>query len=169
MYPNTNYCFEFELIFSDYYTFLGNCPPTPPLSQHKHLLLTQGKTLVQGRGRWAVSQSAFSKLLVSAVDYNTTEIRFQKYLLQGVLSNVCHFEMTTVSETVFKRPQRNECARNTGTDSDLVTCNRQTTLAPSLSDGIYAWSINFTIDYTSIRRTVRIDPYFSLLLLFDSQ
>ena len=40
MYLNTNYCFEFELIFSDYYTFLGNCPPTPPLSQHKHLLLT---------------------------------------------------------------------------------------------------------------------------------
>ena len=39
MYLNTNYCFEFKLIFSDY-TFLGNCPPTPPLSQHKHLLLS---------------------------------------------------------------------------------------------------------------------------------
>ena len=24
----------------DHYTFLGNCPPTPPLSQHSHLLLT---------------------------------------------------------------------------------------------------------------------------------
>ena len=24
----------------DYYTFLGNCPPTPPLSQYSHLLLT---------------------------------------------------------------------------------------------------------------------------------
>ena len=36
--------------------FLGNCPPTPPLSQHQYLLLTQGKMLAQGRGRWAVSQ-----------------------------------------------------------------------------------------------------------------
>ena len=24
----------------DHYTFLGNCPPTPPLSRHSHLLLT---------------------------------------------------------------------------------------------------------------------------------
>ena len=24
----------------DHYTFLGNCPPTPPLSQHSYLLLT---------------------------------------------------------------------------------------------------------------------------------
>ena len=103
MYLNTNYCFEFKLIFSDYYTFLGNCPPTHPLSQNKHLLLTSGKMLAQGRGRWAVSQSTFLKLLVSAVDHNTIELRFQKYLLQGVLSNVCHFKMTTVSETVFNR------------------------------------------------------------------
>ena len=40
----------------DYYTFLGNCPHTPPLRQHQHLLLTQGIMLAQGRGRWAVSQ-----------------------------------------------------------------------------------------------------------------
>ena len=25
---------------ADHYTFLGNCPPSPPLSQHQHLLLT---------------------------------------------------------------------------------------------------------------------------------
>ena len=24
----------------DHYTFLGNCPPSPPLSRHWHLLLT---------------------------------------------------------------------------------------------------------------------------------
>ena len=100
---NTNYCYKFKLIFSDYYTFLGNFPPTRPLSQNKHLLLTQGKMLAQARGRWAVSQSAFSKHLVSAVDHNKIELSFQKYLLQGVLSNVCHFKMTTVSERVFNR------------------------------------------------------------------
>ena len=36
--------------------FLVNCPPTPPLSQRCLLLLTQGKMLAQGRGRWSVSQ-----------------------------------------------------------------------------------------------------------------
>ena len=97
--------------------------------------------LAQGRGRWAVSQSAFSKLLVSAVDYNTIELRFKKYLLQGVLSNVCHFEITTVSENVFNRTQgqnvTKEMRTNTGTDRDFITCNRQITLAPSLSDDIH--------------------------------
>ena len=29
-----------EIAPCDYYTFLGNCPPTSPLSQHQHLLLT---------------------------------------------------------------------------------------------------------------------------------
>ena len=42
--------------FSDQCSFLGNQPPTPPLSQHYYLLLTQCKMLGQGRGRWAVSQ-----------------------------------------------------------------------------------------------------------------
>ena len=31
--------------FLDQFRFLGICPPTPPLSQHYHLLLTQGKML----------------------------------------------------------------------------------------------------------------------------
>ena len=35
--------------------FLGNCSPTPPLSQHQHLILTLDKMMAQGRGRWAVS------------------------------------------------------------------------------------------------------------------
>ena len=26
-------------IYRDHYTFLGNCPPTPPQRQHKHLIL----------------------------------------------------------------------------------------------------------------------------------
>ena len=29
-----------EIAPCDYYTFLGNCPPTSTLSQHQHLLLT---------------------------------------------------------------------------------------------------------------------------------
>ena len=28
------------LFYMDQFRFLGNCPPTPPLSQHHHLLLT---------------------------------------------------------------------------------------------------------------------------------
>ena len=34
----------------DHYTFLGNCPPTPPLSQHKHLLFTWGNNVGLGEG-----------------------------------------------------------------------------------------------------------------------
>ena len=41
---------------SMYCMFLGNCPPTPPQTEHKHLLLTLGKMLGLGRGRWTVSQ-----------------------------------------------------------------------------------------------------------------
>ena len=40
----------------DQFRFLGNCPPTPPLRQHLHLLFIWGKMLSRGRGRWAVSQ-----------------------------------------------------------------------------------------------------------------
>ena len=40
-------------------TFLGNCPPTHPLGQHQHSLLTCKDTiLAYGRGRWAVSQKS---------------------------------------------------------------------------------------------------------------
>ena len=42
--------------FRDHCTFLGNCPPTPPLSQHKQVLLGYGKMMAYGRSRLAVSQ-----------------------------------------------------------------------------------------------------------------
>ena len=35
---------NFRLKFLDYYTFLGNCPPTPPLSQH--FTLSEKKVLM---------------------------------------------------------------------------------------------------------------------------
>ena len=35
--------------------FLGNCPPTPPLSQNFALSEKQVLMLFYGRGRWAVS------------------------------------------------------------------------------------------------------------------
>ena len=35
-------------IVSDQFRCLGNCPPTPPLSQHQHVLLTWGKCWVRG-------------------------------------------------------------------------------------------------------------------------
>lgn len=41
--------FKYSLCFPD-------CPPTPPISQQKHLLLTWCKMLAQGSGRWVVSQ-----------------------------------------------------------------------------------------------------------------
>ena len=34
-----------DLQLWDQFKFLGNCPPTPPLSQHYHLRLTLGKML----------------------------------------------------------------------------------------------------------------------------
>ena len=40
------------------FVFLGNCPPTPPLTQRKRLLLTWDKMLGYGRGRLSVSQKS---------------------------------------------------------------------------------------------------------------
>ena len=42
-----------EKLETDHYTFLENCPPTPPLSQH--FALSEKLMLAYGRGRWAVS------------------------------------------------------------------------------------------------------------------
>ena len=56
---NYNYCggeITLRIGNPDQFRFLGNCPPTPPLSQHLHLLFIWGKMLSRGRGRWAVSQ-----------------------------------------------------------------------------------------------------------------
>ena len=39
-----------------HYTLLGNCPPTPPLSQHVALSEKYVLLLAFGRGRWAVLQ-----------------------------------------------------------------------------------------------------------------
>ena len=38
------------------FRFLGNCPPTPPLSQHFALREKQVLMLAWGRGRWVVSE-----------------------------------------------------------------------------------------------------------------
>ena len=48
--------------FLDHFMFLGNCPPTPPLSHYFALSEKEVLVLVQGRGRWAVSQA---KLLLN--------------------------------------------------------------------------------------------------------
>ena len=42
-FPDANHTQERKQGFSDQFSLLGNCPPTPPLSQHYHLLLTEGK------------------------------------------------------------------------------------------------------------------------------
>ena len=48
-----------------HYTFLGNCPPTPPLSQHVALSETYVLMLALGRGRRAVSQKRIMILMGS--------------------------------------------------------------------------------------------------------
>ena len=39
----------------NHFRFLGHWPPTPALIRHQHLLLTWGKIVTQGRGRWSVT------------------------------------------------------------------------------------------------------------------
>ena len=40
----------------DQYQYLGNCPPTPPLTQQQSIDNMLGLMLGQGRGRWVVAQ-----------------------------------------------------------------------------------------------------------------
>ena len=40
LYENTEPNLCFSVYIKSHFTFLGNCPPTPPQSQHKYLLLT---------------------------------------------------------------------------------------------------------------------------------
>ena len=40
----------------DHYQYLGNCPPTPPLTQQKSIDNKLKLMLGQGRGTWAVAQ-----------------------------------------------------------------------------------------------------------------
>ena len=42
--------------YSDQYQYLGNCPPTPPLTQQQSIDNKFRLMLGQGRGRWAVAQ-----------------------------------------------------------------------------------------------------------------
>ena len=44
------YPFAGHILQRDHYTFLGNCPPTPPLTQHKHLLFTWGNNVGLAEG-----------------------------------------------------------------------------------------------------------------------
>ena len=43
---------------SDQYQYLGNFPPTPPLTQQQSIIIDNklGWMLGKGRGRWAVAQ-----------------------------------------------------------------------------------------------------------------
>ena len=54
------FCQPSVLIETPDYTFLGNCPPSPPLSQHFALSEKQVLMLTYGRGRWAVSQKCIT-------------------------------------------------------------------------------------------------------------
>ena len=53
---------EFLISLPDHFTFLGNCPPTPPLSQHFARSEKKVLILAQGRGRWAVTQKRMMSL-----------------------------------------------------------------------------------------------------------
>ena len=50
------------------FSFLGNCPPTHPLSQHYALSGKLVLMLAQGRGRWAVSHKA---KLIRSISYQS--------------------------------------------------------------------------------------------------
>ena len=54
--PCSLWNFSEKLLVNDQFRFLGNCPPTPPLSQHFALSEKQVLMLDLGRGRWAASQ-----------------------------------------------------------------------------------------------------------------
>ena len=41
---------------TDQYQYLGNCPPTPPLTQQQSIDSKLGLMLGLGRGRWAVAR-----------------------------------------------------------------------------------------------------------------
>ena len=43
-------------VSTDQYQYLGNCPPTPPLTQQQSIDNKSGLMFGWGRGRWAVTQ-----------------------------------------------------------------------------------------------------------------
>ena len=47
---------KFQINFWDQYQYLGNCPPTPPLTLQQSIDDKLRLMLGQGRGRWAVAQ-----------------------------------------------------------------------------------------------------------------
>ena len=47
---------EISILLRDQYQYLGNSPPTPPLTQQQSIDNNLGLMLGWGRGRWAVAQ-----------------------------------------------------------------------------------------------------------------
>ena len=54
-YLDTNFMCQ-GVKFLDQYQYLGNCPPTPPLTQQQSIDNKLRLMLGWGRGRWAVAQ-----------------------------------------------------------------------------------------------------------------
>ena len=85
---------QLSLILQTHYTFLGNCPPTPPLSQHVALSETYVLMLALGRGRWAVSQKRIMILMGSITltypESDMTVVRVLRRELELVYSRGSH-------------------------------------------------------------------------------
>ena len=60
---------------TDQYQYLGNCPPTPPLTQRRSIDDKLGLMLGEGRGRWAVAQILISIRLLLLPTGNTTLLK----------------------------------------------------------------------------------------------
>ena len=77
-----------------HYTFLGNCPPTPPLSQHVALTEKCVLMLALGRGRCAVSQKRMMILVGSSTltypESDMTVVRVLRRELELVYSSGSH-------------------------------------------------------------------------------
>ena len=78
----------------DQYQYLGNCPPTPPLTQEQSIDDKLRLMLSQGRGRWAVAQililiQSFFKSLLSVSVPEGLHIEDVNFLLI-----TCSFKLT---------------------------------------------------------------------------
>ena len=76
---------------TDHHTFLGNCTPTPSLSQHFPLSEKKVLMLAYGRGRWAVSQKRYYEPKEQGMWGNTLNVykrsRVQTYPLRSLPTN----------------------------------------------------------------------------------
>ena len=86
------------------YTFLGNCPLTPPLSQHFALSDKKVLMLAWGRSRWAVSRKRLILQIGSAV--SVSDWRTEKKKKFNLLIACPSLKFIRLLRVVFSSQQR---------------------------------------------------------------